>query len=321
MSDNLIKYRCYGLLEDSYFLKIVNNPRHNIIYNCKPKPISIKSSSPLYNLSCQEPPKLHRQKKTVFRKLISKKYRGGKRFEENLKTNYGNSIIQDFNKLWKITNTSTLNTISEKYCLTNSWSGQIFKKLFRVTFNHLRRRQKDYYKKKFNTRYPCSYDVYSDKLTIDENCLKGRLGFLKVVCSYCGRYFYPSKYFIENRLRALDNVSTIESRLYCSISCIRACPKYRTTWKTKPKSFKLGTSREVQSELRQLVLERDDYECQKCGADIEETELHCHHIEGIEQNPIESADIDLCITLCKKCHSKIHSENGCSRYDLRKNIC
>ena len=41
-------------------------------------------------------------------------------------------------------------------------------------------------------------------------------------------------------------------------------------------------------------------------------------MEGIEQNPIESADIDLGIALCKSCHDFIHSQNGCRRIDLRR---
>jgi len=73
-----------------------------------------------------------------------------------------------------------------------------------------------------------------------------------------------------------------------------ACPIFRM--RRFPKGFYLGTSREVQPELRQLVLKRDNYTCQKC--DKCNVELHCHHITGVEQNPIESADVDNCITLC-----------------------
>jgi 5-methylcytosine-specific restriction endonuclease McrA len=50
-----------------------------------------------------------------------------------------------------------------------------------------------------------------------------------------------------------------------------------------------------------MVFERDNYKCVKCG---EEKPLHCHHIDPVKGNPIESADIDNCITLCKKCHKK-----------------
>ena len=76
------------------------------------------------------------------------------------------------------------------------------------------------------------------------------------------------------------------------------------------------TSREVQPELRQMRLEKDDYTCQKCHRTIDEAELHCHHITGVEQNPIESADLDNCITLCKKCHKWAHTQKGCRYFEL-----
>ena len=81
-----------------------------------------------------------------------------------------------------------------------------------------------------------------------------------------------------------------------------------------PKGFKKSTSREVQPDLRKMVLARDNWECQMCGSD---EELHCHHITGVEQNPIESADVANCITFCKTCHKKVHSEKGCRYFELR----
>ena len=82
-----------------------------------------------------------------------------------------------------------------------------------------------------------------------------------------------------------------------------------------PRGFKKATSREVQPELRQMVLERDGWTCQRC--EETEVELHCHHITGILQNPIESADMDNCITLCKKCHKEVHKKDGCKYIELR----
>jgi hypothetical protein len=54
----------------------------------------------------------------------------------------------------------------------------------------------------------------------------------------------------------------------------------------------------------------DDYTCQntKCNKTIDKAELHCHHNTSVELNPIESADLDNCITLCKKCHIMVHRE-------------
>jgi hypothetical protein len=37
-------------------------------------------------------------------------------------------------------------------------------------------------------------------------------------------------------------------------------------------------------------------------------------------NPIESADIDNCITLCKYCHEEVHQIPGCEYHNLRCTI-
>jgi hypothetical protein len=46
--------------------------------------------------------------------------------------------------------------------------------------------------------------------------------------------------------------------------------------------------------------------------------LHCHHIDPVINNPIESADVDVCITLCKSCHKEVHNKPGCKYHELRK---
>ena len=40
-------------------------------------------------------------------------------------------------------------------------------------------------------------------------------------------------------------------------------------------------------------------------------------MEGVVQNPIESADVDICVTLCKAHHKWVHTQAGCKYYDLR----
>jgi hypothetical protein len=104
-----------------------------------------------------------------------------------------------------------------------------------------------------------------------------------------------------------------EGRFYCSQSCKIACPIFSK--RKYPSTFRVTTSREVQPELRQMVLKRDNYTCQKC--EEKDVELHCHHFTGVEQNPIESADLDNCITLCKDCHKGVHKNTGCKYHELR----
>ncbi len=160
-----------------------------------------------------------------------------------------------------------------------------------------------------------TYDKYVDRISYAEECrrnLKDK-NILEVKCTYCGKWCIPTDTEISSRIMALNGNMPGEYRLYCSDNCKHACSIYR---KVKyPEGFKPATSREVQPQLRQMVLERDDWTCQKCGET--DAELHCHHITGVEQNPIESADVDNCITFCKNCHEYIHYQTGCTRYDYR----
>jgi hypothetical protein len=156
------------------------------------------------------------------------------------------------------------------------------------------------------------FDDYEPKLSVTDSVQKGEGGILEVKCTYCGRYFIPTRNQVSHRLLALDDRLTGEARFYCSQPCKKNCGIF---WQRKyPKGFAKTTSREVQPELRQLVFERDLWECQICG---DENNLHCHHIEGVAQNPIESADLDNCITLCKSHHKWVHSKAGCKYSDLR----
>jgi len=158
-----------------------------------------------------------------------------------------------------------------------------------------------------------TYNTYAHKISFAEKVRRcpSDNKILQVTCAYCGKFFTPKIQHIEGRLMAFNNLNNGENRFYCSASCKHECPIYHVhNW---PKGFKLGTGREVQPELRQMVFERDGWECQKCG---EKEPLHCHHFEGILHNPIESADADACITLCKPCHQFAHSQKGCRNVDL-----
>jgi 5-methylcytosine-specific restriction endonuclease McrA len=141
---------------------------------------------------------------------------------------------------------------------------------------------------------------------------EGEDGVLLVKCKYCNKWFSPT----NSEVKAYFHQGT---SLYCSDGCKKSCPTYRV--QKYEKGFRQNTSREVQPELRKLVLERDNWTCQKCGAnkdnDITVT-LHCHHIDPVKNNPIESADMDNCVTLCKACHKEVHKQKGCRTSDLAK---
>ena len=131
-------------------------------------------------------------------------------------------------------------------------------------------------------------------------------------CAYCKTYFLPTRTQLSNRLAALNgNLGTMaESRLYCSNACKNACPVFNMKGGTPNQT---RHARIDQPDLRKLVLERDGYTCQQCGS-IES--LVCHHIIPVSFDPIESADVDNCITLCESCHELAHT-GACSRVNLK----
>ena len=93
------------------------------------------------------------------------------------------------------------------------------------------------------------------------------------------------------------------------------CPTYRHQEKSELELKMKPSTRELQSELRKLVLEEDEFTCQRCGKT--DMKLFCHHIKAVVSNPIESADINNCIGLCESCHKNVHSQPGCRFFELR----
>jgi len=173
---------------------------------------------------------------------------------------------------------------------------------------------------KYKTNGKCFFDKYNKLLKpygIECRRNKEDSNILEVKCMYCGRWYVPGHGSVIHKIRCMDGKQSGEQNLYCSDECKKACPTYRQ--QLYPKDFKLNTSREVQPALRKLVLERDNYTCQKC--DATDKELHCHHYEGIEVNPVESADIDMCITLCKDCHNEVHKHDKCGMKDYKRGKC
>lgn len=161
-----------------------------------------------------------------------------------------------------------------------------------------------------------SYDVYKDNLGIYEDIRKqANTEILEVRCAYCGAWYPPTYESVSSRFKAINGLNKGEQRFYCSENCKQSCPTYRK--KIYPEGFKQATSREVSTYLRQMVFERDGWECQKCSKTIEEAQLHCHHMDSVAQNPIFQNDMDSCITLCKDCHKMVHKQYGCRYVDLR----
>jgi len=165
-----------------------------------------------------------------------------------------------------------------------------------------------------------SYKVYTPRLIPVETTRRNKndRNILEVNCTYCGKWFIPKLTSVMERIRSLDGRQAGENRFYCSNECKQACPIY---WQQKyPRGYKSSTiTREVQPELRQMRFKVDNYTCQKCKKHQDELDvpLHCHHLEGIRWEPLESADLDKVITVCADCHEKIHKIEGCGYHDMK----
>ena len=170
----------------------------------------------------------------------------------------------------------------------------------------------------YNNNIPM-YDTYAVKISYAEKCRRdpNDKNILQVTCAYCGKWFTPGVINIYERIRSLEGRNHGEQRLYCSEQCKRECPIFHQI--SYSKNYKPATSREVQPELRQMRFELDNYTCQRCNKHQDKLEvgLHCHHIEGIRWEPLESADLDKVITLCKDCHKEVHKIEGCNYNDMK----
>lgn len=140
-------------------------------------------------------------------------------------------------------------------------------------------------------------------------------GYVNVKCYKCGKYFVPTNSMISHCICAFNGKGRGQHNLYCSQSCKDDCDVFYQIKTPKGYLSEDDKSRELQPELRILRFGMDNFKCQRCGSG---ENLNCHHITGIEINPIESADIDNCITLCNKCHKMVHNENGCN---MRRQKC
>jgi hypothetical protein len=181
----------------------------------------------------------------------------------------------------------------------------------------------------YNQRNIPVYDIYAPQLEWAEEVRRNAddPNILEVKCFKCGVWFVPKRNFVSCKIQCLNDNYSGSFNFYCSEECKNSCSIYHKSPETlmKEDAVRAGRlswlkmDREVQAELRQMVLERDNYTCRKCGAT--DKPLHCHHILPVAVEPLLSADIDNCMTLCIDCHKQAHQKDGCRTGQLRINIC
>jgi len=259
------------------------------------------------------------------------KYIGNNKWRKNEKYGYSYYTYSEKCKICKEPFLSRLN-INNEYCSTRC--SALDRKFSDKTLEKMSKSHKGSKNSKWNGGYWDNniprFEIYSIRLNYAEKCRKNKEdpNILEVKCTYCGKWFKPTLQQVMYRINSLEQLSGSskysEQRFYCSTGCKKACPIYGKTPETlmKEDAVRAGRlnwlelNREVQPQLRQLVFLRDDYTCQKCE-NIKE--LHCHHIYPVATDPLLSADIDNCITLCVECHKEVHKQDGCKYGQLR--IC
>jgi hypothetical protein len=172
------------------------------------------------------------------------------------------------------------------------------------------------------------YDTFATQIEWADDVRRSKEGpdIMEVKCVHCEKWFIPKRWNVSRRVQYLKGNIDIEYKFYCSEECKNNCPLYGKSPERlmKEDAVRAGRlqwlelNREIQPELRQMVLERDGYKCTKCGS-LEN--LHCHHILPVAIEPIESADIDNCTTLCYNCHKEAHLQDGCRYGQLRIEVC
>ena len=141
---------------------------------------------------------------------------------------------------------------------------------------------------------------------------------------YCSRDCYNKDHMIKNKERKCPKCGKIfiaktSEDKYCSWECYnqdRHMPKGKDHWNWKGGISILDDNRDSNDYKlwRQKIYERDNFKCVKCGS---KEKINAHHILAWKYYPDLRYNIDNGITLCEKCHIKIHQKYG---YDSKERM-
>ncbi|MBF0231843.1 MAG: HNH endonuclease [Desulfamplus sp.] len=187
-------------------------------------------------------------------------------------------------------------------------------------YNRINTEKRKKYLKTYNTSQLLITSVIASNLAEYENIQMSECGqYAEVQCLFCKTWFIPAILQVNSRISAIIGHSNGENNLYCSDSCKALCPVYKQQWYPKGLAPRSSNRPYIDPWVIEQALERDDYECQRCGS---QDDLQVHHIQGATQFPEYANDLENLITFCDSCHYEYaHQLEKCSTYDLRQQSC
>ena len=154
-------------------------------------------------------------------------------------------------------------------------------------------------------------------ICICENCGKTFKGSKYNSNKYCSRDCYLEAHSIKDKERQCPTCKKIfiaktSEDKYCSWECYnkdRHMPSGEKHWNWKGGISIINDRHDSvkYKEWRQKVYERDGYKCIKCGS---KEKINAHHIYSYKYYPEKRYDLENGITLCEKCHTKLHQQYG-----------
>lgn len=175
--------------------------------------------------------------------------------------------------------------------------------------------EKERNKKRRNETY-LDFNKYAYRLTIDEDPIRDKNGYLMVRDFYTKEYFYPKRWQVEQRIMSLEGKKSGELHLYASNESKRLCPVYRAHNQLRNigHRYQPKTSPARDPAWRNMVISRADGRCERCGKECDS--LIAHHKVPVASCAMMAADVDNGMALCPECHKEVHSTDGCRLHEL-----
>ena len=185
------------------------------------------------------------------------------------------------------------------------------------------------YASKINQHNFCNRKCYLEYHSKDtkiykcEICRKEFKGDKYNANRFCSRECYLEYHKIKNKIRVCPTckkefIAKASDDKYCCVECYnkdRHMPSKENHWNWKGGVSLLNDNRDSAEykEWRRAVYVRDNYKCVKCGS---KEKLNAHHLKSWTIYPELRYDINNGITLCEKCHIKLHQEKGYLSEDI-----